>query len=424
MGFRTQLQEGFSGAGSLRASGAGRLRVLLLGHQFQVPSEGQAKAAALSKFSELDIQCVAPSRYKEGECRWRFPVKPSSSGFGFGILPVQVPWCGPAKWYLQSYNGLCSLLERWRPHVIDVWEEPWNLLSAQIARLRDKVLPNSILISETEQNIAKNLPPPFEWLRRYTLKRADWLIARNAEAVSVVRAKGFIGPASVVGNGVDTNLFRPLNSEAANKGRQEKKHFTVGYCGRMVEEKGLLLLLEAIKRMPEPCSLLLSGDGPLLARLRKEPFVQWAGSLPREDLPGFYHSLDVLVLPSHTTRSWKEQFGRVLVEAQACGVPVIGSSSGAIPEVIGDAGLVFPEGNPDHLAGALQTLCLNLGTRTKLSKAGLQQVRLRYSWGAIAEQMRNVYVDAFLGAARSQGIRNSVQNLHAQSIFSGKCTLT
>ena len=66
---------------------------------------------------------------------------------------------------------------------------------------------------------------------------------------------------------------------------------------------------------------------------------------PQRELPAVMNAIDVLVLPSRTTPSWKEQFGRVLIEAHACGVPTIGSSSGAIPDVIENAGLVFPEGD-------------------------------------------------------------------------------
>ena len=67
--------------------------------------------------------------------------------------------------------------------------------------------------------------------------------------------------------------------------------------------------------------------------------------MPSTEVPAVLRALDVLVLPSLTTPSWKEQFGRVLQEAMACAIPVVGSDSGEIPHVIGDAGLVTPEGD-------------------------------------------------------------------------------
>ena len=80
------------------------------------------------------------------------------------------------------------------------------------------------------------------------------------------------------------------------------------------------------------------------------------------------------------------------MEAQACGVPVVGSSSGAIPEVIGEAGLVFPEGNAAYLAVALQRLRADAALRASLVIKGREHACLRYGWDAIAAQMRQVYL--------------------------------
>jgi glycosyltransferase involved in cell wall biosynthesis len=369
----------------------GRVRVLLIGHQFQVPTEGQAKAAALARFPDVELHVLAPALYREGEVRWRRPVLPAQTGYQFQVSPVRMPWGGPAKWYLQWYPKLAATLATVRPDVIDIWEEPWSLLSAQICRLRDRLLPAAKIISETEQNIAKRLPPPFEAIRRFTLGRADFLIGRNAEAIQVARSKGFRGPAAVVGNGVDTELFSPAPEGPAELPRA-RGAFRIGYAGRLVREKGLDVLLEAVGSLPAPRSLVLSGEGPFLEKMNRAPFVQWAGTVPREELPAFYRGLDALVLPSHTTSRWKEQFGRVLVEAQACGIPVVGSSSGAIPEVIGDAGLVFPEGNAAYLAVALQRLRADASLRRTLACKGRERACVHYGWNAIAAQMRQVYL--------------------------------
>jgi glycosyltransferase involved in cell wall biosynthesis len=367
------------------------MRVLLIGHQFQVPSEGQAKAAALARFSDIDLHVLTPALYREAEVRWRRPVPAASANYRFQVSPVRMPWGGPAKWYLQWYPKLAAVLAAVRPDVIDVWEEPWNLLSAQVCRLRDRVLPTAKIISETEQNIAKRLPPPFEWFRRFTLEKADFLVGRNTESLAVARSKGFRGPAAVVGNGVDTTLFSPAAGEDTARSR-DGREFRIGYAGRLVEEKGLDVLREAVGSLPAPRRLVLCGQGPCLEKMLNVPFVQWAGDLPREQLPRFYRGLDALVLPSRTTSSWKEQFGRVLVEAQACGTPVVGSSSGAIPEVIGDAGLVFPEGNAAYLSVALQRLRADTHLHRSLSIKGRERVCSQYDWNAIAARMRQVYL--------------------------------
>ena len=91
-----------------------------------------------------------------------------------------------------------------------------------------------------------------------------------------------------------------------------------------------------------------------------------------------------MVLPSRTTATWKEQFGRVLTEAMACGVPVVGSNSGAIPEVIADAGLIFPEGDAMSLAAQLQRLANEHTLAVELGRRGMARVVDNYSQKRIA----------------------------------------
>jgi glycosyltransferase involved in cell wall biosynthesis len=91
-------------------------------------------------------------------------------------------------------------------------------------------------------------------------------------------------------------------------------------------------------------------------------------------------------LPSLTTPRWKEQFGRVLIEAMACGVPVVGSDSGEIPQVVGDAGLIFPEGDAAGLAAALQRLCDAADLRKKFIDKGLERINERYAYEHIVRQ--------------------------------------
>jgi glycosyltransferase involved in cell wall biosynthesis len=86
------------------------------------------------------------------------------------------------------------------------------------------------------------------------------------------------------------------------------------------------------------------------------------------------NALDVLVLPSRTTESWKEQFGRVIIEAHACQTPVIGSSSGAIPDVVGAGGMVVPERDPSALAAAMMQMASSPEQRAEMGRHGRAQV--------------------------------------------------
>ena len=108
-------------------------------------------------------------------------------------------------------------------------------------------------------------------------------------------------------------------------------------------------------------------------------------------MPRAMNALDVLLLPSRTTARWKEQFGRVVIEAQACRVPVIGSDSGAIPEVVGDGGLIVPERDPAALAAAIQRLANDPVGRAEMGRAGYERVHAQFTWQRVAGQMADIY---------------------------------
>jgi glycosyltransferase involved in cell wall biosynthesis len=111
----------------------------------------------------------------------------------------------------------------------------------------------------------------------------------------------------------------------------------------------------------------------------------------------------VTILPLH-----REQFGRVLAEAMAAGVPVVGSSSGAIPEVIGEAGLVVPERDPVALAHAIDDVLGDAGLRQRLIERGRQRAAAHFDWSAVAERTLELFQAALAqrrGAPRLEAVR-------------------
>lgn len=154
-------------------------------------------------------------------------------------------------------------------------------------------------------------------------------------------------------------------------------------------EKGVGTLVEATYHLG--AGLLIAGSGPMEERLLQERHVCLLGALQRGEMDRFWRAIDVLVLPSLTTRHWAEQFGRVLVEAMGRGIPVVGSNSGAIPEVIGDAGLVVPEGSSAALAAALRQIRDDPALRATLVTGGLQRARQCYSQDVIMDQIVSFY---------------------------------
>lgn len=372
------------------------MRVLLISHTCQSTTEGQPKAEILGAMPDVDLHVLVPDRwYHYGA--WRQAEAPAEASFHLHVEKVRLPWTGPGQWYLHHYPHLKNLLLDLKPDIIDLWEEPWSLVSAQTVWLRNRYLPGTRIVSETEQNIDKHLPPPFESFRNYTLRHCDYAIARNREALEILRRKGYTGPGKVVPNAVDERLFYPRDSGACKKSLGFAG-FCVGYVGRLVPEKGLMDLLAALSHTSAETRLVLVGDGPLEPNLRQQvreqvlgERVTFMGPQPLEKLPEVMNALDVLVLPSRTTARWKEQFGRVIIEAHACGIPVIGSDSGAIPEVIGEGGLVFPEGDAVGLAAAVEQYHRSEPLRREHGERGRTQVLEKYTWSAVARAMHEVY---------------------------------
>jgi glycosyltransferase involved in cell wall biosynthesis len=167
----------------------------------------------------------------------------------------------------------------------------------------------------------------------------------------------------------------------------------------LVPEKGLVVLMQAVARLGGDWNLRVIGGGPLRDHL--ETLVRDLGvakrviflsQIPSTEMPTQYHEIDALAVPSLTLPNWKEQFGpRATVEAMASGVPVVGSDSGAIPDVIADAGLIVPEGDVDALATALHLLRTNPELRADLGARGRARVLAKYTHAGVADATVKVY---------------------------------
>lgn len=371
------------------------MRVLLISHTCQTV-EGQPKAWQLAQFSDVELCVLTPDRwFLYGE--WKFAAPPQNAPFRFEVGKTLWSWSRKGQWYLHWYPQMARLLREFQPDIIDLWEEPWGLVSAQTCYLRERIIPRAKIISETEQNILKTLPPPFENFRSYTLKRADFCVARNREAQQVLRAKGFAGTVRIVPNAVDAQSFRPLDKESCRR-KYELSGFVVGYVGRIIEEKGVMDLLKSLQFCHAEVNLLIVGSGDFRATLESRARelglstrLRFAGAVAADELPILMNAMDVLALPSRTTPRWKEQFGRVIIEAHACQTPVIGSSSGAIPDVVGKGGIVFPEGESWALAEAVETLRNDEARRLQMGEIGRRQVEENYTWQRVAEKMHAIY---------------------------------
>ena len=378
------------------------MKVLLLSHTCMSRTAGQPKAHCLAAFPDLDLTVLVPDQMRTYG-QWHEAEAPLTPNFRYVVGKTR--WHSVLnQWYLQHYtDALARVLRETQPDIVDIWEEPWGLACAQAVFLTRRICPRAKIIVETEQNIYKRLPPPFWQFQAYSLRHADFVVARNEEAVSVIRRKGYRGPAAVVPNAVDCHLFRPWTQAERNAQREKLGwgglgDFVAGYVGRLVPEKGLADMVAALAQLPQCVRLAFVGEGPFgceleaqAQRLKVTARIHFAGPMPLTELPGAMNALDTLVLPSRTTPRWKEQFGRVLIEAAACGIATVGSDSGAIPEVIAKGGLVFPEGNAATLAKCLQTLMTEPDKRAHYGEVACQRARDMFSWQQVARQMRDIY---------------------------------
>jgi glycosyltransferase involved in cell wall biosynthesis len=368
------------------------MRILMLSKALVVGAY-QQKAAELAALPGVELTLAVPPSWRERgvgvlELERRF-----THGYRLAVLPIRFN----GHHHLHYYPTLAQLVAEVRPQVLHIDEESFNL--ATFLALRAGVRYGARSCFYNYANIERRYPPPFAAFERYAFRHAAHALAANQEAAAIIRRHGYRGPLSVLPQfGVDPQIFAPPDVRAtSDDGATVPSPFVVGYVGRLVAQKGVLDVVEALALLPQ-LRLRLIGDGEQRAAI-SERARQLGVSARLElgaggwtsDVPSALRRLDALVLPSHTTRTWKEQFGRVLVEAMSCGVPVIGSSSGEIPHVIGDAGLVYPEGDVAALAAALRRLVDDPALRADLGQRGRARVLERYTQAGLARQYYEIY---------------------------------
>jgi glycosyltransferase involved in cell wall biosynthesis len=290
-------------------------------------------------------------------------------------------------------SNLRSTIKQFRPDVLFAEEEPYSA-SAWQAFYASRNLPMKRIIYSA-QNIYKKYPQPFRWMERYVLAKADMAAVVSKEVGSVLLQKQYKGKLMPFPLGVDSEQFRPLPEEGMRI-RTElglQNHFVIGYIGRLVEEKGIYTLIDALPLLAASnIKLLFIGNGPLLEELNKakERFpdsIIITEHIKHRDIQKWINAMDVLALPSRTKSNWREQFGRVLIEAMFCKVPVIGSNSGEIPVLIDETGggWIFPEGNSYAFTQLVERLIKDREEIRNKAEVGYRNVCSRFSKGELAK---------------------------------------
>jgi len=360
------------------------MRVLMLSKACVVGAY-QRKLEEMARQPDIELRVLVPPSWRDVRGVLRLE-RAFVEGYDLRETPIRFN----GSFHLHYYPAFGREAREFDPDVIHIDEEPYNLATWhalwQARRLRAKTLFFSW------QNINRRYPWVVRLGERWALRQVDFALMGTESAAQVWREKGYRGEYAVIPQfGVDPAIFSPAEHPRPDG------PFTVGFVGRLVEEKGGADLLHALAQVEGDWRLAIVGDGPhkvtlqaLAKRLRIEARVSF-DSLPSTEMPRFYRGLDVLVVPSRTRPNWKEQFGRVIIEAMACGVPVIGSDSGAIPGVIGNAGLVVPEGDVTALAGHLRTLMQSAEVRLTWGMRGRERVLAHFTQAAVAAQTVAAY---------------------------------
>lgn len=333
---------------------------------------------------------IAAPRFVHGDLR-PIPMEPARPDAS-PVVGVPVRWSG--RIHLMSYGrDLKRLMRSRRWDLIHIWEEPYIFSGYQLGRWAGSV-PH---VFYTNQNLSKRYPFPFSYFERSAIRGcAGWVAGGQlVETAMLDRTYYSTKPRRTITLGVDTDVFRP--DRVAGAAVRAKIGWSidgppvVGYLGRFVPEKGFNVLLPALDKLTANFRVLFVGGGPMEAELKAwgtklGDRVRVVTGVKHDEVPAYLNAMDLLVAPSRTTPKWKEQLGRMLLEAFAVGIPVLGSDSGEIPFVIGEAGKVLPEADVAAWSAAIGGLLESPVERKRLGDAGRARALDVFSWPVIARQ--------------------------------------
>ena len=356
-----------------------RLNLLVVSHACVVAANQEVFLSLRDRGFSLKV--VVPHRWRDDYRENRF--RPNVlKGMEDAIIPVLAVGVGRPQRHAYFVN-MFGLLRRLRPDLVLIEEESFSLAALEWG------LPASLLGLkfgvQAAETLDRNFPMPIRKSRSQILARSSFVMARSPASEHLVKTWGARGEVALVPHAVP-----PWPKRDRTEGSHQ---FTVGFAGRLVPQKGLHDLVRAVASMQTSSRLLIVGDGPMRHELEGvAPWVDIVVGARHEEMDQLFAKMDVLVLPSHSTRTWEEQFGRVLVEALWCGTPVVGAESGQIPWVINTTGggSTYPVGDVSELSRILDGFAIDPFRRRLMAIRGRAAVEAMFSSEAVASTLADV----------------------------------
>jgi glycosyltransferase involved in cell wall biosynthesis len=386
------------------------MKVLIITRTLAEFANQQGKIREISKLG-VNLTVVSPARWAGRKSELQ-RVKPD----GYEFLACRCWFSGTSSVrlgnHLHFYPGISSIIAREKWDFVHIDEEPFNL--ATYHALRGCRRHRARAVFTTWQNLMKRYPPPFNLFERYVFENTVGAIAGSRGSLDLLRRREFRGLAAHIPQlGVDPNMFRKQDASGLRRKLGVGDTFVIGFVGRFSPEKGLDTLIKALALLPGGCTLVLVGNGPDRPRLNAvaqttgvSARVKWVPWVDSGEVVEYLNAFDVLALPSRTRWAVKEQFGRVLVEAMSCETCVVGSDSGEIPNVVGDAGLIFHEGDERELAGCLRQLLNDSSLRESFRHRGRQRVLENFTYAKIAAETVGFYRRICSGCDEATDVMN------------------
>jgi len=368
------------------------LRILFVSHTYVV-GINQGKLNAIANTGKVEVGLLVPSNWKALEWNRWLKVENPYPNIKLYTAPVLFTGRGGAHFYAPW--RIWQVMRDFQPDLVQVEEEATSLCALEFS-IWSRLVRKPLTLFGWE-NLDRKLPLPRRWVRQFVMNTVHLMLPGNQDGASLLRQWGYNGPIEVIPQmGVDPQMFKPAQSEGMAQSSSPEM-LRVGFLGRFVPEKGIDTILAATRLLAQwglKCQVMLCGSGASEADLKQEAGSQqiedrvvWQKAVSHDKVPATMRQFDVLVLPSRTIATWKEQFGHVLIEAMAMGLPVIGSSSGEIPNVIGRSDVIFSEGNAEELAAILKRMICEPNWRKELGCYGTERVRQYYTHERIAERL-------------------------------------